>query len=186
MFKYFMQYMEGSLLDWQLGDLMPSCTAGDLRVSYSVQDPSEISVIGEGVAVRARRQWYGAFLRSKSDVTNYKVGMYKTAKGHQIGMVHAGFKSAKDMMDAEVRRQQLWCLLARLALALPALLVQQLRDLDWTAAVGLWLFGIAGLWMFLWGLQLINAAFMALACGTLAFAYIRDNRGIAHSKGKSV
>ena len=29
--KSFFEYLEGSLLEWQWGDLMPSCTAGDIR-----------------------------------------------------------------------------------------------------------------------------------------------------------
>eukprot|EP00957_Ditylum_brightwellii_P027492 2078160-Ditylum_brightwellii.AAC.1 len=49
MFKYFMQYVEGTLFDWQLGDLMPSCTAGDVRFRYEVQDPAVVSVLGETV-----------------------------------------------------------------------------------------------------------------------------------------
>lgn len=45
--KGFGQYLEGSLLDWQVGDLMPSCTPGDLRVSFDAQAPHKISVLAE-------------------------------------------------------------------------------------------------------------------------------------------
>jgi hypothetical protein len=41
------QLMEGSLLDWQLGDLLPSCSAGDVRVSYAAMLPTQLSVVGK-------------------------------------------------------------------------------------------------------------------------------------------
>merc|ERR1719253_891608 len=47
LFNYFAQYLEGSLFDWQIGDLMPSCTAGDVRFYYEVQDPTTVSVLGQ-------------------------------------------------------------------------------------------------------------------------------------------
>lgn len=34
MFKVFGEYLEGSLFDWQLGDIFPSCTPGDIRIRY--------------------------------------------------------------------------------------------------------------------------------------------------------
>ncbi len=40
------QFLEGSLFDWQLADLFGGCTAGDIRVRYSVIDPQEVSVLG--------------------------------------------------------------------------------------------------------------------------------------------
>jgi hypothetical protein len=41
------QFLEGSLFDWQLADLLGGCTAGDIRVRFSVLDPQEISVVGK-------------------------------------------------------------------------------------------------------------------------------------------
>ncbi len=35
--KYFMEWVEGSLFDWQLGDIVHSCQAGDIRVHFSVK-----------------------------------------------------------------------------------------------------------------------------------------------------
>ena len=46
LFNYFAQYLEGSLLDWQVGDLMPSCTAGGIQFYYEVQDPAAVSALG--------------------------------------------------------------------------------------------------------------------------------------------
>lgn len=37
---------EESLFDWQIGDLMNSCTPGDIRVRFQIQQPNVISVIG--------------------------------------------------------------------------------------------------------------------------------------------
>lgn len=49
LFNWFGQYVEGSLLDWQAGDIVDwlgaGCQAGDIRVRFEVQDPAEISVI---------------------------------------------------------------------------------------------------------------------------------------------
>ena len=36
LFRAAVQYLEGSLLDIQLGDFLPSCQAGDIRVHYEV------------------------------------------------------------------------------------------------------------------------------------------------------
>mmetsp|Transcript_9464 Transcript_9464/g.16463 ORF Transcript_9464/g.16463 Transcript_9464/m.16463 type:complete len:574 (-) Transcript_9464:117-1838(-) len=91
LFNWFAQYMEGSLFDWQLGDLMPSCTAGDVRFTYSVQDPAVVSVLGqlggsEGEAVRiAPRTMNG--IGDKAAAT--------------IGLVHAGRSGPRAMLEAE-------------------------------------------------------------------------------------
>lgn len=157
MFKYFMQYLEGSLLDWQLGDLMPSCTAGDIRVSYSVQDPEEISVVGEAGGSPA----------------GYRISVYTTPKGHEIGMVHAGIISLEDMMDTEVNRQRLWCLLARTLLILPFGIITSFFNMEWFAAIGPWACSVAGLWVALWGLDVYAKALLAFSLGMLAITCIR-------------
>lgn len=86
LFKYFMEYMEGSLMDWQLGDLVKSCTAGDVRVFYQVADPSIVSVLGE-VKLHKRDSLY---LAPKT-----------TSSGLQVGLVHAGLWSAEQMVHRE-------------------------------------------------------------------------------------
>jgi hypothetical protein len=47
LFKYFMQYLKGTLFDWHIGDLMPSCEAGDIRIRYDVEDPMDVSILGQ-------------------------------------------------------------------------------------------------------------------------------------------
>eukprot|EP00511_Aplanochytrium_stocchinoi_P002622 CAMPEP_0204829806 /NCGR_PEP_ID=MMETSP1346-20131115/8164_1 /ASSEMBLY_ACC=CAM_ASM_000771 /TAXON_ID=215587 /ORGANISM="Aplanochytrium stocchinoi, Strain GSBS06" /LENGTH=373 /DNA_ID=CAMNT_0051959893 /DNA_START=141 /DNA_END=1259 /DNA_ORIENTATION=+ len=78
--KYFVEYMEGSLLDWQLGDLMPSCTAGDIRIYYEVQDPTDVSFLGE-------------ILSTKEPMI---LGPHNS-----LGFVHAGRVGPYDMIKAE-------------------------------------------------------------------------------------
>jgi hypothetical protein len=85
--KYFMQYMDGTLLDWQIGDLMPSCEAGDIRVSYTVNDPSTVSILGKPKAATA-----------SSEIV---VEPYETTNGMDLGLVHNGIASAAEMLLAE-------------------------------------------------------------------------------------
>jgi hypothetical protein len=78
----------GSLLDFQIGDIFSSCTAGDIRVRFRVADPSDVSVIGrvhgsvrEGLSVRLIE------------------GLKST--NQPIGFVHAGDHSYDQMLRAE-------------------------------------------------------------------------------------
>lgn len=95
LFNYFAQYLEGSLFDWQVGDLMPSCTAGDVRFRYEVQDPAVVSVLGR--AGRLRTDEGGSAMTIISPAV--------VADG-SLGLVHAGRRSARDMLvdeDADSR-----------------------------------------------------------------------------------
>jgi hypothetical protein len=94
----FVQYMEGSLLDWQLGDLMPSCTAGDIRIHYQVQDPSEISVLAQvsqrplGVGVDV-----GVGLQLKmytSDETSTNIALVQEGDRSVSEMIHAAVQAS--------------------------------------------------------------------------------------------
>jgi len=128
LFKYFMQYMEGSLFDWQIGDIMPSCTAGDVRFRYEVQDPAEISVLGE-VAGHTRTAAMG------TDGTEEEASVLrpKTARnGRTVGLVHAGRSSPQAMIAAEDSD-------SRWATAFPRLLL-----LPWAAAASRLLGALAG------------------------------------------
>eukprot|EP00585_Thalassiosira_rotula_P012952 CAMPEP_0196131630 /NCGR_PEP_ID=MMETSP0910-20130528/1553_1 /TAXON_ID=49265 /ORGANISM="Thalassiosira rotula, Strain GSO102" /LENGTH=576 /DNA_ID=CAMNT_0041391113 /DNA_START=116 /DNA_END=1846 /DNA_ORIENTATION=+ len=91
LFNYFAQYLEGSLFDWQMGDLMPSCTAGDVRFRYEVQDPTVVSVLG--------------MLRKQDDerlkITPRTMHGIGDANAATIGLVHAGHSGARAMILAE-------------------------------------------------------------------------------------
>ncbi|KAL9185792.1 hypothetical protein ACHAXT_003569 [Thalassiosira profunda] len=91
LFNYFAQYLEGSLFDWQMGDLMPSCTAGDVRFYYDVQDPTVVSVLGQLGSGQANA------LRIAPRTMN-GIGDERAAT---IGLVHAGAHSAQAMLVAE-------------------------------------------------------------------------------------
>lgn len=76
-------WLEGSLLDYQLGDLFHACTAGDIRVWYEAVAPETVSVLGR--------------------LTNTTIGKAAAANGYQIGMVQQGVRTASQMMDVEIR-----------------------------------------------------------------------------------
>ena len=100
MMKLFGQYVEGSLLDFQFGDIMPSCTAGDIRISYTIQDPNTVSVLGQ-VDGEAR----GSELNLKN---------IKTENGLDVGMVHAGTLSAHQIIEKELSDSQMAAIIFRL------------------------------------------------------------------------
>ncbi|KAL7552194.1 hypothetical protein ACHAWF_015411 [Thalassiosira exigua] len=92
LFNWFAQYLEGSLFDWQFGDLMPSCTAGDVRFRYEVQDPAIVSVLGQLRKDRASNELL---------VTPRTMRGVGDDKAATIGLVHSGSHSAPDMLAAE-------------------------------------------------------------------------------------
>ncbi len=83
--KMFFQHLEGSLFDWQLGDLMPSCTAGDIRVSYRTKDPQQLSVVGKLVDGRS----------------GHELTLHTTSRGYELGMAHAGVVEWEEMFEFE-------------------------------------------------------------------------------------
>lgn len=101
MWKYFMQYMEGTLFDWQLGDMMPSCTAGDLRIYYKVQDPPDISVLAQV---------------SDSGENTFALVPIPTNAGPSIGFVHEGNRSVEEMIHVEESESRKKALMARVLL----------------------------------------------------------------------
>ena len=103
LFNLFTQYLEGSLFDWQIGDLMPSCVAGDVRFYYEVQDPNTVSVLGQmivGGRIDSEAPMVIAprTMRLEGITTNNN---NYDAKETTIGLVHSGSHSAVDMLIAE-------------------------------------------------------------------------------------
>lgn len=147
--QLFAQFMEGSLMDWQLGDLLPSCTAGDVRVSYAAITPSQLSVIGtvdrHGVVGRSRA--------SQRDRVPF-------------GFVHEGAHSSTQMLDTELLDRQWAVSAARLAMVgwsgLAAYLTAQLLGFRWPsvftfAAAALSSAGVATSMLWAWEAQEILA-----------------------------
>lgn len=151
LFNYFVQYMEGSLFDWQLGDLMPSCTAGDVRFSYTVQDPSTISFLGEVADARS------------STLEMTPRSLLINGNRESIGFVHAGHHSAENMIIAEDNASRNTALVFRALLLLwsiPAArlvgvgLGREIGDSSVStqimATVGMFSTLLSGTWLVLW------------------------------------
>jgi len=121
----FGQYLEGSLLDWQPGDFMPSCTPGDLRVSFAAQAPHKISVLAEvgpssstaaGAAAGGRSSEAAAAaggegtaaasgqlinLIPHSTVAAVSGQGSKKKSGTTVGLVHRGWRTPEVMLADE-------------------------------------------------------------------------------------
>jgi len=81
--KMAFQYAEGTLLDFQLGDLFSTCDAGDVRVAF------EGKTIQNGVSLVALLNQDGS------------LSPFKTLKGKDVMLVQEGQLTAKEMMDRE-------------------------------------------------------------------------------------
>lgn len=110
MFQYFMQFMEGTLFDFQFGDIIQSCTPGDLRVSYQVQDPKEISVLAQistNDVVNNRVQLSSTKINTRTTPFNNNGGSSSVHKlgtdgaTTTVGFIHEGVKSVEEMIQKE-------------------------------------------------------------------------------------
>lgn len=111
--KMFFQWVEGSILDFQFGDLVPSCTAGDIRVSYTAVRPSELSGLGR-LNIPAE---------AEVDAT---LGLFTTPRGAKVGVLREGLASAAELMEAEAWDAKKTLYLARGLLLLWALIPARL------------------------------------------------------------
>mmetsp|Transcript_75142 Transcript_75142/g.202995 ORF Transcript_75142/g.202995 Transcript_75142/m.202995 type:complete len:151 (+) Transcript_75142:72-524(+) len=139
---------------------MPSCTTGDLRVWYSVQDPSEVSVVGKILAIPEEHR---------------RIDLYQTAKGHDVGILQAGFKSPEQMMNDEVRRQQWQCLFTRILLGVPAVCLGFYTGdkfkVDYRPVIaGTWGLAIAVMWLIMWGTNRYSLVMLPLSFAGLVYA----------------
>ena len=108
--KWLGQALEGSLMDWQLGDFF-GCTPGDIRVSYSAQLPPMVSAIGRSTAQHA------------SDVQQ-GLGLISTQEGKkQLGFIHEGEVSSDDMFQREVDEEKSSLRIIRIAFLLWAAVI---------------------------------------------------------------
>lgn len=162
LFNYFVQYLEGSLFDWQVGDLMPSCTAGDLRFRYEVQDPNVVSILGQ-VDANSRAGVDGRIRITPRDMSTD--GSNDVAGASTIGLVHAGWKSARAMLvdeDADSRYRANVMRIALLLLwSIPASRLGGVafgREMGLSSistqaagALGLYLTLLGGMWLSIWG-----------------------------------
>lgn len=159
LFNYFAQYLEGSLFDWQIGDLMPSCTSGDIRFYYQVQDPTVVSVIGQ-LGSRSRQKNSNAVLQ----ITPRTMDGIGDKKAATIGLVHAGAVSAQAMLIAEDSDSKNQALVIRALLflwSIPASRLvgvafgRELGDSTFTVqsegVIGIFFTLLAAIWLVIWG-----------------------------------
>jgi len=107
--KLMVGYMEGSLLDWQIGDLFSNCEAGDIRVSFIDQKPE----IGKGLSVIG-----------KQVTANGELELLKASNGYHVGVVHEGsYSSPKEMLDQEISFHNWTLMFARLFIVFWAIVV---------------------------------------------------------------
>lgn len=97
--KLFGEYLEGTLLDWQLGDIFPSCTAGDIRIKYYVQDPRVVSVLGQVKSTPSNSEMILEPMTSRT--------------GMKIGFVENGIISASRMIENENYKSRMFIMLSR-------------------------------------------------------------------------
>mmetsp|Transcript_71577 Transcript_71577/g.116032 ORF Transcript_71577/g.116032 Transcript_71577/m.116032 type:complete len:478 (+) Transcript_71577:196-1629(+) len=134
LFKMFVEHLEGSLLDWQIGDLMPSCTAGDIRVSYRTKDPDRLSAIGRLVDGRERA----------------RLTLFTTSRNYQLGLAHEGIHEFGDMFETEAVDAKWSCLLLRALMIIWAIVPSHLvaaffaKELTTTSEVCTSCIGIVG------------------------------------------
>lgn len=164
--KGFGQYLEGSLLDWQLGDLVPSCAAGDLRVSFAAQAPHKVSVLAEvapppsahAAAADAAPGAAAAAVDEAASLAGRLVELVPhatAASGLSVGLVHRGWRTPGEML-ADEKLDAWWkaswprfVLLPLWALAASRLLLMGARGVDLAQkgyVVAAWLPAAVGLW----------------------------------------
>lgn len=105
----FGKWLEGSLFDYQFGDLMDmagGCTAGDVRVQYYVSNPDTLSALGKNAG--------GALGISTSNSNHFP-----------IGFAFAGIHNVDDMMNSKTTelRQAAWMWAAALVIVGSIMLV---------------------------------------------------------------
>lgn len=91
--KSFLQFLEGSLLDFQLGDLLPSCTAGDIRIQYYGGPLNGEGISGVGQVV----------ISGPRESLQASVGLYHAQKDNfDFGLLQLGAWSFEAMVDHEL------------------------------------------------------------------------------------
>jgi hypothetical protein len=186
LFNYFAQYLEGSLFDYQLGDLigLGSCTAGDIRFYYSVKDPNEVSVLGQ--------------IRAIDDgivqITPRVLRGVGNEKDSSVGLVHSGKHSAEDMLLAEDSDSRTKATVIRVVLFLWSIAASRLvgvavgREIGDSslvvqveAAMGLFSTLVGWLWLIIWGASMHTYGFIMAG---LYLAYLSYNSSSKKGSGR--
>mmetsp|Transcript_17966 Transcript_17966/g.25089 ORF Transcript_17966/g.25089 Transcript_17966/m.25089 type:complete len:396 (-) Transcript_17966:56-1243(-) len=132
------EWLEGSLLDFQLGDLFSRCNAGDIRVHY------EAAILNEGVTLVAK------LLDEKGTL-----GYHTAQNGFQVALVREGQHSIEEIYSLELKDAKFTLLGMRALLFVWAviLLLPFARDF-WSALLpAIFLTGavVGIMWLMIWG-----------------------------------
>lgn len=184
MFKYFMQYIEGTIFDWQIGDLMPSCEAGDIRIRYTVQDPQVISILGQLVTSTRTTDKNVNQSRSSSGrvLPQYSIEPIQTTNGRNVGLVHEGYHSAQNMIITEDKNSMMWaaicrCLFLLWTIGFGRYVGSNVFDVDlarasvptqMSSALCIWSFICGSLWLLFWGVQQVDGVILIVASAIFA------------------
>ena len=168
----FGQWYEGSLMDWQIGDLYDmanGCTAGDIRVNYKIADPESLSVIGQMSADGAERV----------------IVPFRASNGFQVRIAHAGLHEVDDMFENETAEAHYLCYWARLgalvAGGLATFLLTRVElgqpivkrrglQLPLTVSAGLGLLLVGAVWAAVYGAGMETGGALAAGAGLLVHA----------------
>ena len=178
--KYLMESLEGTLFDWQIGDFVSSCNAGDIRVHFKVQHPSVVSLIGRLV---------------ESEGDRLSLDTFATLSDPKMGCLQEGVKTAQQLLDNRIGGTK-WRRLGTILLLLPfsyfiSRLVCAWRGLElraghgkpkptskittFTFVLGIWLLELFAIWTAVWKFEVCpkrEAPIVALvAAGLLQHAY---------------
>jgi len=188
-FKYFMQFMEGTLFDFQFGDLINSCTPGDIRVSYKVQDPHKISILGQISNYDMKTK---TFRLSSKYIKSNEMNQSRPIETTSVGFIHEGENNVEEMIQKEQYDSFITCAFVRLLLLCWAIPVSVMigtflgKDVlgssifvKFSAVSAVWFFSLALVWIIYWGVcngpsysihdkQIVGAFTSSVIFGTVA------------------
>ena len=98
---------------------MPSCSAGDVRFRYEVQDPADVSVLGRVGEVVGRGE-------AKAAVSIALILPKAMPNGIGLGLVHSGLKSASQIIGDEDSKSRRRAVPSRFLLILRAIVFSHL------------------------------------------------------------
>jgi Transmembrane protein 43 len=92
------QLLEGSLFDWEIGNFLSVCTAGDIRVRFSVIDPNSVTAVGrlQLPAPGPVTQQLPLLIPLQSDLAKQSVREYA------FGGTHEGIKTFEEFVADEI------------------------------------------------------------------------------------
>ncbi|KAI8812342.1 hypothetical protein BJ742DRAFT_793799 [Cladochytrium replicatum] len=174
------QVLEGSILDYQIGDLFSACNAGDLRIRYEAIVPTQgLSIIG------------GFSKYPLTSDTHGTLTAHKTSNGFTVALIQHGSRRSPELMFAvEQRRQLMWLFAARAALFVWAFVVasSKVSRIEWTNpyhwiafSIAGWAACVSGLSFATWGRTLMLFVFAgSLGVGGVAWQMNAADRTKLH------